>query len=135
VLGRPGFGIQNPITRYDPGDPSRMVFNSPAACGSADPAGWDSRCKGDRRLVLHPQWRIANVGPATFRTDAYGRRSASGLLQRVSRRLRVRQGGESGGVENAFAMERPTDGGIFRAGRGWSSAGFDQPGYCVLRSN
>jgi hypothetical protein len=53
----------------------------------------------------------------------------------VSRRLRVRQGGQSRGVENTFVMERPTDGGIFRAGRGTRSAGFDQPGYCVLRSN
>jgi hypothetical protein len=135
LRARPGFGIQNPITQFDPADPERVVFNKAGACGPADPGGWSSRCKGDRRLVVHPQWRIANGGPAHFRTDAYGRRAPFGLLQLVSRRLRVRKGGESSGVENAFVMERPSDGGLFRAGRGMQSAGFEQPGYCVLRSN
>ena len=136
LRGRPGFAIQNPITQLDPADPSRVIFNKPAACGPFDPAGWDSRCKGDRRLVLHPQWSVRNRGrSARFRTDAYGRRSAAGLLQLVSRRVRVRQQGESSGVENVFAMERPSDGGLFRAGRGTSSAGFEHSGYCVLRSN
>jgi len=52
----------------------------------------------------------------------------------VSRAVRLSQGGESGGVENTFVMERPSDGGLFRAGRGRGSAGFER-GYCVLRSN
>jgi hypothetical protein len=135
LRARPSFGIENPITQFDPADPLRVVFNTARACGPDDPAGWRSRCKGDRRVVLHPRWRIENAGPSAFRTDAYGRRAVSGLLQRVSHRLSVRQGGEARGVENAFVMERPTDGGLFRAGRGWHSAGFDQPGLCVLRSN
>jgi hypothetical protein len=32
-------------------------------------------------------------------------------------------------------MERPSDGGIYRAGRGTGSANFEFPGYCVLRTN
>ena len=40
------------------------------------------------------------------------------------------------GVENAFVAEQPSDGGIFRAGRGWRpKTGFEFPGYCVLRTN
>ncbi len=39
-------------------------------------------------------------------------------------------------MENAFIAEQPSDGGIFRAGRGWRpKKGFEFPGYCVLRSN
>lgn len=133
LRGRPGFAVENPITQFDPADPSRVVFGK--GCGPDDPAGWSSGCKGDRRLVLHPQWTLRNAGPTRFRTDAYGRRATGGLLQRVSRRARVRQGAECCGVENAFVMEHPTDGGLFRAGRGLSPAGFGQPGYCVLRSN
>ena len=113
-----------------------MVFNKPAACGPADPAGWDSRCKGDRRSVLHPRWFLRNDGPSRFRTDAYGHRAAAGLLQIVSRRIRVDQRRERDGVENAFIAEQPSDGGIYRAGRGFRPArGFEFPGYCVLRTN
>ena len=32
-------------------------------------------------------------------------------------------------------MERPSDGGIYRAGRGLNSANFEFPGYCVIRAN
>jgi hypothetical protein len=133
---RPAFGIHNPITQFDPAEPERIVFNKPAACGPGDPAGWDSRCKGDRRTVLHPRWFLRNAGPSRFRTDAYGRRADGGLLQIVSRRIRVDQRRERDGVENAFIAEQPSDGGIFRAGRGFRPAkGFEFPGYCVLRSN
>jgi hypothetical protein len=136
LRARPGFGIQNPITQFDPADPSRVAFNKSRVCGPSDPAGWDSRCKGDKRVVLHPRWRVRNSGGSSaFRTDAYGRRAAAGLLQRVTRRLRVNQGRESGGVDNAFVMERPSDGGIYRPGRGYRSTGFERYGYCVLRSN
>lgn len=132
----PAFGIHNAITQFDPADPERVVFNKPAVCGSADPAGWDSRCKGDRRTVLHPRWFLSNDGASRFRTDAYGRRAPSGLLQIVSRRIRVDQRRERDGVENAFIAERPSDGGIFRAGRGLRpKRGFEFPGYCVLRTN
>ena len=31
-------------------------------------------------------------------------------------------------------MERPSDGGIYRAGRGLNSSNFEFPGYCVLRA-
>jgi hypothetical protein len=133
--GRPGFGIDNAITQFDPADPERLVFNKPRACGPHDPGGWDSRCKGDRRVVLHPQWVVRNRGPSRFRTDAYGRRAAAGLLQAVSRRIRVDQSDECCGAENAFVMEQPSDGGIYRAGRGLNSASFEFPGYSVLGAN
>ena len=133
---RPAFAVHNAITQFDPADPGRVVFNKPAACGPADPAGWDSRCKGDRRTVLHPRWLVRNRGPSRFRTDAYGRRAGAGLLQVVSRRIRVDQRRERHGVENAFIAEQPSDGGIYRAGRGLRPRrGFEFPGYCVLRAN
>ena len=114
---RPAFGIHNAITQFDP-------------------AGWDSRGKGDLRSVLHPRWLVRNGGPSRFRTDAYGHRAAAGLLQIVSRRIRVDQRGERDGVENAFIAEQPSDGGIYRAGRGFRpTTGFEFPGYCVLRTN
>jgi hypothetical protein len=133
---RPAFGIHNTITQFDPADPERVIFNKPAACGPGDPAGWDSRCKGDRRTVLHPRWLLRNDGPSRFRTDAYGHRAGAGLLQIVSHRIRVDQHGERDGVENAFIADQPSDGGIYRAGRGFRPArGFEYPGYCVLRTN
>jgi len=132
---RPGFGIHNPITQFDPASPDAVVFNKRSVCG-ADPAGWTSRCKGDRRSVLHPRWYVYNHGSSRFRTDAYGRRSGVGLLQVVSSRVRVDQRGERHGVENVFLAERPSDGGIYRAGRGLRPPrGFEFPGYCVIRSN
>jgi len=133
---RPAFGIHNAITQFDPADPERVVFNKPAVCGTADPAGWESRCKGDRRSVHHPRWLVRNTGPSRFRTDAYGRRAPAGLLQIVSRRIRVDQRRERDGVENAFIAEQPSDGGIYRAGRGFRpTRGLEFPGYCVLRTN
>jgi hypothetical protein len=135
LAGRPGFAIGNAITQFDPLDPGAVVFNKGSACGSGDPAGWGSRCKVDRRTVLHPRWVVRNRGRARFRTDAYGRRSPTGIGQFVSAALRVDQSRERSGVENAFVMERPSDGGLYRAGRGFRSAGFEYPGYCVLRSN
>jgi hypothetical protein len=133
---RPAFGIHNAITQFDPADPERIVFNKPAACGPGDAAGWESRCKGDRRTVLHPRWVVRNSGGSRFRTDAFGRRAEQGLLQVVSRRIRVNQRRECCGPENAFIAEQPSDGGIHRAGRGLSpKKGFEFPGYCVLRTN
>jgi hypothetical protein len=131
----PAFGIHNAITQFDPADPERVVFNKPFACGPHDPAGWDSYCKGDKRSVFHPQWVVRNRGRSRFRTDAYGRRSTSGLLQIVARRLGVDQSDECCGAENRFDMERPSDGGIYRAARGATSSNFEFPGYCVVRSN
>ena len=112
-----------------------MIFNKRAVCGPADPAGWDSRCKGDRRTVLHPRWYLRQPRAARFSTDAYGRR-AQRPAPFVSRRIRVDQRRERGGVENAFVAEQPSDGGIYRAGRGFRPRkGFEFPGYCVFRSN
>jgi hypothetical protein len=136
LRARPAFGIHNAITQFDPSDPARVVFNKPSVCGPGDPAGWESRCKGDRRTVLHPRWVVRNQGSSRFRTDAFGRRAAQGLLQVVSRQIRVDQRRECCGPENAFIAEQPSDGGIHRAGRGFRpKKGFEFPGYCVLRTN
>ena len=132
---RPSFGIDNAVTQFDPADPDRVVFNKPFACGPHDPAGWNSYCKGDKRAVLHPRWVVRNPGRSRFRTDAYGRRAGAGLLQVVARRLRLDQSEECCGAENRFDMDRPSDGGIYRAARGRGAAGFEFPGYCVVRSN
>ena len=133
--GRPGFGIHNAITQFDPAGPDAVIFNKPPVCGT-DPAGWRSGCKGDRRSVLHPRWYVHNRGFSRFRTDAYGRRAGTGLLQVVSNRVRVDQRRERYGVENAFIAEKPSDGGIYRAGRGLRPRrGFEVPGYCVIRTN
>ena len=90
------------------------------------------RCSRRHSLVRR---QLQNRGSSRFRTDAYGRRAGAGLLQVVSRRLRIDQSRECCGTENAFVMERPSDGGIYRAGRGLNSANFEFPGYCVLRAN
>ena len=131
----PAFAVDNPITQFDAADPQRVVFNKRIACGPNDPGGWDSYCKGDKRTLLHPRWTLNNPGRSRFRTDAYGRRAPNGLLQVVSRRLRIRQAGECCGAENAFIMERPSDGGLYRADRGLNSSNFEWPGYCVLGTN
>jgi hypothetical protein len=132
---RPAFGIDNAITQFDPADPERIVFNKRRACGPHDPAGWDAYCKGDKRALFHPQWVVRNRGRSRFRTDAYGRRAPTGLLQVVARRLRVDQSDECCGAENRFDMNSPSDGGIYRAARGRGPANFEFPGYCVIRSN
>jgi hypothetical protein len=132
---RPAFGIHNAITQFDPADPGRWIANKRFACGPNDPAGWDSYCKGDKRTLLHPRWTLHNRGRSRFRTDAYGRRAAAGLLQVVSRRLRIDQSRQCCGAENVFVMEHPSDGGLYRAGRGLNSTNFEWPGYCVLRAN
>jgi hypothetical protein len=131
----PAFAIDNAITQFDPTDPTRVTFNKAFACGPNDPSGWDSYCKGDKRTLLHPRWKLHNRGRSRFRTDAYGRRDAAGLRQVVSRRLRVDQSRECCGAENAFVMEHPSDGGLYRAGRGLNSRNFEWPGYCLLRTN
>jgi hypothetical protein len=135
LRAHPGFAIDNAITQFDPADPARVTFNKQFACGPNDPAGWLSYCKGDKRTVFHPQWVVRGRRRSRFRTDAYGRRARRGLSQFVRRRARVDQGEECCGVENVFVMEQPTDGGIYRAGRGLNSANFERPGYCVLRAN
>jgi hypothetical protein len=135
LRARPGFAIDNAITQFDPAEPTRVVFNKSVACGPGDPAGWDSYCKGDKRTVLHPRWVVSNRRRSRFRTDALGRRAPRGLLQVVARRLRIDQRDECCGPENAFVMERPSDGGLYRAGRGLNSRNFEFPGYCVLRGN
>jgi hypothetical protein len=132
---RPAFGLDNAITQFDPADPDRIVFNKPIACGPHDPAGWDSYCKGDKRALFHPRWFVRNRGRSRFRTDAYGRRAATGLLQVVARRTSVDQSDECCGAENRFDMDQPSDGGIYRAARGRGPSNFEFPGYCVIRSN
>ena len=78
----------------------------------------------------------ATTAPRASAPTPTGGGRIAGLLQIVSRRIRVDQRRERDGVENAFIAEQPSDGGIFRAGRGWRpKKGFEFPGYCVLRSN
>ena len=132
---RPAFGIDNAITQFDPTDPERIVFNKRRACGPHDPAGWDAWCKGDKRALFHPQWVVDNAGRSRFRTDAYGRRAPTGLLQVVARRVKVDQSDECCGAENRFDMTSPSDGGIYRAARGRGPGNFEFPGYCVIRTN
>ena len=132
---RPAFGIDNAITQFDPADPERLVFNKRRACGPHDPAGWDAYCKGDKRALFHPQWVVRNRGRSRFRTDAYGRRAPTGLLQVVARRLEIDQSDECCGAENRFDMTSPSDGGIYRAARGSGPGNFEFPGYCVIRAN
>ena len=114
----PGFAIDNAITQFDPANPSAIVFNKPFACGPHDAAGWDSYCKGDKRTVFHPRWVVRNRGRSRFRTDAYGR--ARGRRLPAGGRPPAARGpvGRVLRPENAFIMERPSDGGIYRAGRG-----------------
>ena len=51
-------------------------------------------------------------------------------------RERVRWRRERDGVEHAFIAEQPSDGGIYRAGRGFRPGrGFEFPGFCVRRTN
>ena len=132
---RPAFGIDNAITQFDPAEPERLVFNKRRACGPHDPAGWDAYCKGDKRALFHPQWVVRNRGRSRFRTDAYGRRTPTGLLQVVARRLEIDQSDECCGAENRFDMTSPSDGGIYRAARGSGPGNFEFPGYCVIRAN
>ena len=132
---RPAFGIDNAITQFDPAEPERLVFNKRRACGPHDPAGWDAYCKGDKRALFHPQWVVRNRGRSRFRTDAYGRRAPTGLLQVVARRLEIDQSDECCGAENRFDMTSPSDGGIYRAARGSGPGNFEFPGYCVIRAN
>ena len=86
--------------------------------------------------MLHPRWFLRNDGRSRFRTDAYGRRAAAGLLQVVSRRIRVDQRRERDGVENAFIAEQPSRRRhLPRRARLPPAKGFEFPGYCVLRAN
>jgi hypothetical protein len=120
---------------HPPRDPRYGCAFGHIACGPHDPAGWDSYCKGDKRAVFHPRWVVRNRGRSRFRTDAYGRRAGAGLLQVVARRLSIDQSRECCGAENRFDMQRPSDGGIYRAARGRRPGNFEFPGYCVIRSN
>ena len=133
---RPAFGIHNAITQFDPADPERVIFNKKAVCGRADPAGWESRCKGRPPHPVPPALVRAQRRPLALPHGRLREAHGQGLLQIVSRRIRVDQRRERDGVENAFIAEQPSDGGIFRAGRGFRpQKGFEFPGYCVLRSN
>ena len=110
------------------GRPERIVFNKGFACGPHDPAGWDSYCKGDKRTVFHPRWVVRNRGRSRFRTDAYGRRAPPGSCRWSRAACGWTSRASAAEPENAFVMERPSDGGIYRAGRGLNSSNFEFPG-------
>ena len=81
VRARPG--VRHPQRDHPvrPRRPGAVIFNKKSVCGRADPAGWESRCKGDRRTVFHPRWYVHNGGPSRFRTDAYGEAPGRGSFR------------------------------------------------------
>ena len=117
--------------------PTGSSSTSASRAAPRDPAGWGSYCKGDKRTVLHPRWG----GPQPRVARAFARTPTvagplSGFLQVVSLPHPDRSvAGSAAAPENAFVMERPSDGGIYRAGRGLNSTNFEFPGYCLIRSN
>jgi hypothetical protein len=126
-------GVDNPTTIIDPADPTRLVFNTPEVCGSGDPAGTTSTCKGDRRWIQHPRWYLRNRGPSVFYTDPYGRRPSSkpfpgSVRQFVRRGVRIDERRDWSGSSNEFRMANPADGGIFRPSQRTPSRGFDTTG-------
>ena len=114
VLGRPGFGIDNAITQFDPAAPERVVFNKRFACGPNDPgAGWDSYCKGDKRTVSTRGGGCAPAVPPIsyrrLRSPRHHRPAPGGGAV-----IRVDQSRMRAGLGDAFVMEHFTDGGIYR---------------------
>ena len=132
MRAQPAFETANPLTQFDPANPAVVIPNKARACGAG---GWASRCKGDRRLVLHPRWVVKNRGPSRFHTDAFGKRARRGLPQFVSRGVRVDQDHARRGPANTFVMRSAAGGGIYRARSGRRSAGFESPRLCVLGPN
>ena len=129
---RPGFGLHDAITQFDPADPERVVFNK--HCG-ADPDGLEVALQGRPPQRAAPALAHRQHGPLALphrRVRAPRRR---GPPSDRSSHVRVDQRREPGGVENAFIAEQPSDGGIYRAGRGFRPRGFEFPGYCVIRTN
>ena len=111
---RPAFAIDNAITQFDVAAPERVVFNKAFACGPMD-AAWagDSYCKGDKCMAPRPRWVVSNRGPLALphrRLRAPRvQGSAPGGRSPAARQASAR---ECCGVENAFVMERPSDGGM-----------------------
>ncbi len=127
------FGVDNPTTVIDPAEPSRLVFNDVSVCGPGDPAGTESRCKGDRRWIQHPRWVVRNAGPPVFYTDVYGRGYSTkafpgSVRQYVANDVSVDERRYWAGPSTEFRMSRPTDGGIFRPRQRAPSQGFDTTG-------
>jgi hypothetical protein len=117
----------------DPADPTRLVFNDTSVCGPGDPAGTESRCKGDRRWIQHPRWVLRNRGPSVFYTDVYGRGYSTrpfpgSVRQLVATGVRVDERRHWSGPSVDFRMTRPSDGGVFRPRQRVPSRGFDSSG-------
>jgi hypothetical protein len=127
------FGVDNPTTIIDPADLNRLVFNTPAVCGLGNPAGTESKCKGDRRWIQHPRWHLRNKGPSVFFTDPYGRNYSTkpfpgSVRQFVRSGIVIDERRDWGGPVNEFRMANPADGGVFRPGQRTPSRGFDTTG-------
>jgi hypothetical protein len=132
LKARPAFLVENPSTRYDPTTPDRVHPNSPAVCGQRSPFGWESACKGDRRVLLHPQWVVRNDGPShTFHTDAFGA-AAPGpgpgrIEQYVRRGVMVDESAECCGEQVVYVMTDRDDGSTYRNNAGFISSGIEGP--------
>ena len=103
LRARLGFAIDNPITQFDPASPERVVVQQGLGLRPSRPGGWRLLLQGRQAhaCCTRAGW-CATAGRSRFRTDAYGRRAAAGLLQVVSRRLRVDQSRACCGAENAI---------------------------------
>jgi hypothetical protein len=128
-LKSPGiaFDIENPTTRVDPADLSKTIFNDLSVCGP-DPAAVESSCTGDRRLLLHPRWKIKNTGPSVFYTDVMGDRYsprpfAGSIRQFVRTGTTIDERSECCGPRVSYALGARRDG-VYRLGRTSSVYGF-----------
>ena len=119
---RPGFGVHDAITQFDPAIPG-------ASCSTRDRLrprtrrGWDSRCKGDRRSVLHPPGTSPTTAArASARTYGRARWRPASIVSAASAWISAEPS-----ASDAFIAEQPSDGGIYRAGRSLRLAAVEFP--------
>jgi hypothetical protein len=140
LKGRPAFLVENPTTRYSPASPEAVHPNVSAVCGRHSPFGWDSACKGDRRVLLHPQWSVRNEGPShTFHTDAFGA-GASGpgpgrIEQYVRRGVRIEESAECCGEQVVYVVTDRDDGSTYHNNSGPTSVAIEGPERAVRWPN
>ena len=127
VLGaEPGFAIDNAITQFDPADPDADASTSASPAGPATPPAGTRAARATGAAAAPAAGPCATAAARASAPTRTGGGRAAGCPV-VSRRFRVDQTGERCGAENAFVMERPSDGGLYRAGRGLSSTASSTP--------